>query len=65
MEERKDQGGWIKYLIRFVLSCAFVFPLYAFLYLTFPASIFAFYLVTTVLVMIFTPWDDLKNRFLS
>lgn len=65
MENRKDQGGWLKYIIRFALSCAAVFPVYAFLYLTFPASMFAFYLITAVLVMVFTPWDDLKKKFLS
>ncbi len=65
MEERKEQKKWLENIIKFALSCAVVFPLYAFLYLTFPASLFAFYIITAVLVMIFTPWDDLKKKFLS
>ncbi len=65
MEERKEKKKWLENLIKFVLSCAAVFPIYAFLYLTFPASLFAFYIISAVLVMVFTPWDDLKKKFLS
>ncbi|MEJ5301361.1 MAG: hypothetical protein WHS38_10270 [Thermodesulforhabdaceae bacterium] len=65
MSEKKDQKKWTEWVIKFVLSCVAAFPVYAFFYLTFPASMFAFYLITAGLIMAFAPWDDLKKKFLS
>jgi hypothetical protein len=66
MDERQEQKKkWIGLAIKLVLSLAALFPVYALLYLTFPASILAFYLISAVLFAAFTPWDDLKNKFLS
>ncbi|HDL89860.1 MAG TPA: hypothetical protein ENG14_03040 [Thermodesulforhabdus norvegica] len=65
MEDRKERKVWLEYLIKFVLSCVAVFPVYAFLYLTFPASLFAFYIITAVVVMVFAPWEELKSKFFS
>lgn len=65
MSEKKEQKKWTELLIKFILSCVAAFPLYAFFYLTFPASMFAFYLITAGLIMAFAPWDDLKKKFLS
>ncbi len=66
MDERQEQKKqWIGLAIKFVLSLAALFPVYAFLYLTFPASVLAFYLISAVLFAVFTPWDDLKKKFLS
>jgi hypothetical protein len=66
MDERQEQKKkWVGLAIKLVLSLAALFPVYALLYLTFPASVLAFYLVSAVLFAVFTPWDDLKKRFLS
>ena len=51
--------------IKLVLSLGVFFPIYALLYLTFPASILAFYLISAVLFAVFAPWDKLKEKFLS
>ncbi|MCE5242978.1 MAG: hypothetical protein ABFD98_17070 [Syntrophobacteraceae bacterium] len=51
--------------VRLALSLALLFPLYAFLYLTYPASLVALYLVLAVLVAIFAPWEELRKKFLS
>jgi hypothetical protein len=66
MDEKQEQKKkWIGLAIKLVLSLAALFPVYALLYLTFPASILAFYLISAALFAAFTPWDDLKNKFLS
>jgi hypothetical protein len=66
MDERQEQKKkWVGLAIKLVLSLAALFPVYALLYLTFPASVLAFYLVSAVLFAVFTPWDELKKRFLS
>jgi hypothetical protein len=66
MDDTQEQKNkWVAYAIRGALSLAILFPLYAFLYLTFPASILAIYLVSSVLFAIFVPWDELKKKFLS
>jgi hypothetical protein len=66
MDERQEEKKkWVGLAIKLVLSLAALFPVYALLYLTFPASVLAFYLVSAVLFAVFTPWDDLKKRFLS
>jgi hypothetical protein len=66
MDEKQEQTKkWIEYCVKLALGLAVLFPVYALLYLTFPASILAFYLVSAALFAVFAPWDDLKKRFLS
>ncbi len=66
MDEMQDQKNkWIEVGVKLALSFAVLFPLYALLYLTFPISILAIYLISAVLFALFAPWDDLKKRFLS
>jgi len=43
--------------VKLSLSLAVLFPVYAFLYLTFPASLVALYIISAVLVAAFAPWD--------
>jgi hypothetical protein len=66
MEEKQDQKSTlVEIAIKFALSLAMLFPVYAILYLTFPASVVAFYLISAALLAIFLPWDTLKKKFLS
>jgi len=62
MNDKKDL---CTFAIRLALALALLFPVYALLYITFPASIVAIYLVTAVLAALFIPWDKLKRKFLS
>jgi len=66
MDEKQDQKSkLIEVGVKLALSLAILFPVYALLYMTFPASIVAFYLVSAILFAIFAPWEELKKRFLS
>ncbi len=66
MDERQEQKkNWVGLAVKLALSLAALFPVYALLYLTFPASILAFYLVSAVMFAVFTPWEELKKRFLA
>ncbi len=65
MDTKQEQNGWVPLVIKLVLSLAAMFPIYALLFLTFPASIFAFYLISAVLFAAFAPWDKFKEKFLS
>jgi len=64
-ENQESKKKWIDPAVRLSLSLAMLFPLYAVLYLTFPASLVALYLISAVLVAAFAPWEDLKKKFLS
>jgi hypothetical protein len=66
MDEKQDQKSkMIEWGVKLALSFAALFPVYALLYMTFPASVMALYLISAVLAAIFVPWDDLKKKFLS
>ncbi|GLI33459.1 hypothetical protein [Desulforhabdus amnigena] len=66
MEEKQDKKGkWIELAIKLALSLAALFPVYVILYLTFPASIVAFYLISAVLFAFLAPWENFKKKFLS
>ena len=66
MDEKQDQKcKCIEMCIKLALSFAILFPVYAFLYVTFPGSLVALYLISAVLVALFAPWDDWKKKFLS
>ena len=66
MDDNQDfKNNLISVAIKLVLSLAVLFPIYFLLYVTFPASIIAFYLITACLVAAFAPWDTLKEKFLS
>ncbi len=65
MDERQENKKWVEPVVKIVLSLAALFPVYAFLYVTFPASVIAFYLISAVLLAVFAPWDKLKEKFLS
>lgn len=66
MDEKQEQKNKLIELgVKLALSLAVLFPVYVLLYITFPASIVAFYLISAVLFALFAPWDDLKKRFLS
>jgi hypothetical protein len=66
MDEKQDQKNkLIEVGVKLALSLAILFPVYALLYMTFPASIVAIYLITAILFAVFAPWDDLKKKFLS
>jgi hypothetical protein len=65
MDERQESKKWVEPVVKMVLSLAALFPVYAFLYVTFPASVIAFYLISAVLLAVFAPWDKLKEKFLS
>lgn len=51
--------------VKMALSFAALFPIYALLFVTFPGSLVALYLISGVLVGLFAPWDSLKKKFLS
>ncbi len=63
--DEKQEKKWLEPAVKIVLSMAALFPVYAFLYVTFPASIVAFYLISAILLAAFAPWDKLKEKFLS
>ncbi len=63
--DEKQEKKWLGPLIKMMLSLAILFPLYALLYITFPASVVAFYVISAVLFAAFAPWDELKRKFLS
>jgi hypothetical protein len=64
MDKNQDQKGkWAATGIKLALSFAALFPVYAFVYITFPASIAAVYVVSSVLVALFAPWDAIRKRF--
>ena len=63
--DEKQEKKWLEPAVKIVLSLAALFPVYAFLYVTFPASIVAFYLISAILLAAFAPWDKLKEKFLS
>lgn len=66
MDEKQEQNkNWIQAGIKLALSLAALFPAYMILYVTFPASLVAVYLIGAVLLMLFAPWEDLKKKFLS
>ena len=66
MDDKQDEKRkWIELAIKTVLSFAILFPIYALLYVSFPGSLVALYLISAVLVAIFAPWDDWKKKFLS
>ncbi len=66
MDEKHEQKTkLVEPAIKLALSLAALFPLYVILYLTFPASIVAIYLVSAVLFTLFAPWDEIKKKFLS
>ena len=66
MDEKQDQKcKCIGMCIKLALSFAILFPIYAFLFVTFPGSLVALYLISAVLVALFAPWDDWKKKFLS
>ncbi len=66
MDEKQDQKcKCVEISVKLALSFAILFPVYAFLYVSFPGSIVAFYIISAVLVAIFAPWDDWKKKFLS
>lgn len=66
MDAKQEQNkNWIQTAIKLALSLAALFPVYMILYVTFPASLVAIYLIGAVLVTLFAPWEDLKGRFLS
>ncbi|MDY0041031.1 MAG: hypothetical protein RBS57_12035 [Desulforhabdus sp.] len=66
MEEKQDQKNkWVEVGVKLALSLAILFPVYILLYVTFPASILAIYLISAVVFALFAPWEDLKKKFLS
>jgi len=65
MDEKDQKNKWIDLGIKLALSFAALFPVYALLYITFPISIVAVYLISAVLFAMFAPWDALKKKFLS
>ncbi len=66
MDENQDQKcKCIAMCIKLALSFAILFPIYALLYVSFPGSLVALYLISAVLVALFAPWDDWKKKFLS
>lgn len=65
MDERQENSRWIEVAAKIAVSLAVLFPVYALLYLTFPASIIAFYLISAGLFAAFAPWDKIKQKLLS
>jgi hypothetical protein len=66
MDEKQDSKcKCVELGVKLALSFAMLFPVYAFLYVSFPASVVAFYVISAVLVAAFAPWDDWKKKFLS
>ncbi len=60
-----DKKKLIEMAIKGALSLAAMFPIYMLFYMTFPASIFALYVISAGLFAAFAPWDMLKKKFLS
>lgn len=66
MDDRQEsKNTWVELAVKLALSLAALFPVYFILYVTFPASIIAFYLISAVLFAVFVPWENLKKKFLS
>lgn len=66
MDEKRDQKcKCVETGVKMALSFAALFPIYALLFVTFPGSLVALYLISGVLVGLFAPWDSLKKKFLS
>ncbi len=66
MDAKQEQTGkWIELAIKLAISLAALFPMYTLLYVTYPASLVAVYLISAVLCALFAPWEDLKKKFLS
>ncbi|MBP8645203.1 MAG: hypothetical protein KBH99_03680 [Syntrophobacteraceae bacterium] len=66
MEEKQDlKCQCFAYGVKLALSLAFLFPVYFLLYVTFPGSLAALYLISAVLFALFAPWDSLRQKFLS
>ncbi|GEM_PF-525723 len=66
MDEKQDQKcKCVEMGVKMALSFAALFPIYALLFVTFPGSLVALYLISGVLVGLFAPWDSLKKKFLS
>lgn len=66
MNDRQDQKGkWTEMGIKFALSLAILFPVYAIGFVTFPASLVALYVISAALVAVFAPWEKIKKRFLE
>ena len=66
MDEKQDQKNkLIEVGVKLALSLAIMFPAYVLLYMTFPASILAIYLISAVVFAVFAPWEDLRKKFLS
>ena len=64
MDKNQDEKGKCAAAgIKLALSFAALFPMYALVYITFPASIVAVYAVSAVLVAIFAPWDAIRKKF--
>jgi hypothetical protein len=65
MNDTGSKSKLIEMAVKLALSFAALFPVYAILYITFPASIVAIYLISAVLFSAFAPWEDMKKKFLS
>jgi len=66
MDEKQDQKcKCVEMGVKMAFSFAALFPIYALLFVTFPGSLVALYLISGVLVGLFAPWDSLKKKFLS
>jgi hypothetical protein len=65
MDEKQQKNGWIEIAVKLAVSLAVLFPVYALLYITFPASILGFYLISAVVFALFAPWDEFKKKFMS
>ncbi|MGD9504371.1 MAG: hypothetical protein AB7W37_05650 [Syntrophobacteraceae bacterium] len=63
--KQNGTSKWVEIAVKVALSLAATFPLYFLFYITYPASIFALYIITAGLFLAFAPWDDLKKKFLS
>ncbi len=65
MNDTGSKSKFIEMGVKLALSFAALFPVYAILYITFPASIVAIYILSAILFSAFAPWEDLKKKFLS
>jgi hypothetical protein len=65
MDDNGSKSRWIEMAVKVALSFAAMFPVYALLYVTFPASLVAIYLISAILFAAFAPWEDFKKKFLS
>ena len=64
MEEKQERRGKLAAMgIKLALSLAALFPVYALVYLTFPASVVGVYVISSVLFAAFAPWDDIRKKF--